>query len=219
MIPAAALADPTTSLTDFALGALTAALGLRLCARERRAGQLSRGLLGAGLLSVSAVALLGGAVHGFAPRLAVPTKSAIWGLIYSGIGLAMVLVLAALAVAALPRRVHPWILAALGSRLLAGVAFPAAREPWLLVLDFALAVLALLGAGLDLWLRRRETAGGWILAAALVSLLGGFAQLSRFAPHPLFNHNDLFHVALMAGLYLFYRGGLLLRDRGGGRPS
>jgi len=208
-----ALAEPTTSLTNVVLGMLAAGFGLRLW--SRRAGQLSRGLLAAGLLAVSAVALLGSAVHGLAPRLAVATKAAIWDLIYSGIGLATVLILAALALSTLPRIAHAWTLAALAARLFFAVAFAAGRDPRLLVLDFAVAALALVGAGVDLWLRRREAAGGWILAAALVSLLGGFAQLSRLAPHPRFNHNDLFHVTLMAGLYLFSRGGSRLRDRTG----
>lgn len=208
-----ALAEPTTSLTDFALAALAAGLGVRLWSRGRRGGQLSRALLAAGLLSVSVVALLGGAVHGFAPLLAVPAKAAIWGLIHAGIGLATALLLAAFAVGTLPRAAHSWVLGALGSRLLFGLALDAGRDPRLLVVDFAVAVLGMVGAGFDLWLRRREAAGGWILGAALVGVLGGFVQLSRLAPHPRFNHNDLFHLAVMAALFLFYQGGLRLRDQ------
>jgi hypothetical protein len=37
-------------------------------------------------------------------------------------------------------------------------------------------------------------------------------QVLRIAPHPQFNHNDLFHVVQTGALYLLYRGGLLMRD-------
>jgi len=49
-----------------------------------------------------------------------------------------------------------------------------------------------------------ERGGGPGRGAALV-------QAFRLAPHPQFNHNDLFHVVQMGALYLLYRGGMLFR--------
>ena len=38
-------------------------------------------------------------------------------------------------------------------------------------------------------------------------------QASGFAPHPSFNHNDLYHVIQVAAMFLLYRGARTLNDR------
>ena len=58
----------------------------------------------------------------------------------------------------------------------------------------------------------RAPSAAWILAGVALSVAGGAVQVMRLAPHPRFNHNDLYHVIQMGALYLFYRGGLLLVD-------
>lgn len=47
--------------------------------------------------------------------------------------------------------------------------------------------------------------GPYLLLGMVVSLAGAFVQARRIAPHPLFNHNDLFHVLEMGALYLCYQ--------------
>jgi len=54
-------------------------------------------------------------------------------------------------------------------------------------------------------------AARWITAGVAVSVVAAAIQALKLAPHPQFNHNDLFHVVQMGALYLLYRGGLLLR--------
>jgi hypothetical protein len=56
--------------------------------------------------------------------------------------------------------------------------------------------------------RRRGRA--WLKRAIGVSLLGLAVLVRKLAPHPAFNHNDLYHVIQMGGLYCLYRGAALL---------
>ncbi len=86
------------------------------------------------------------------------------------------------------------------------------REFRIVGYEYATTLLLLLLLAFDL-LWRREAARGFVVAGIFVSLVGGFAQTLRLAPHPHFNHNDVFHVVQMAALWLLFRGGLLLRDR------
>jgi hypothetical protein len=51
------------------------------------------------------------------------------------------------------------------------------------------------------------------VAGVMVSFAAAGVQQSGFALHQHFNHNDLYHVIQMAGVYLLYRGGRLLRSR------
>jgi hypothetical protein len=47
----------------------------------------------------------------------------------------------------------------------------------------------------------------------LVTLAASLIQALRISPHPLFNHNDLYHVVQMLGLWLLYLGAVELKDR------
>ncbi len=44
------------------------------------------------------------------------------------------------------------------------------------------------------------------VSAILIAIAGATVQSLKLAPHPLFNHNDLFHVIQMLSFYFFYRG-------------
>ncbi len=79
------------------------------------------------------------------------------------------------------------------------------------IYDYGLAMLAVLLLQLPGLLRRRPAAG-WIAAGILVSFAAAAVQALRLAPHPSFNHNDLYHIIQIGAFYLLYRGGRLLQD-------
>lgn len=72
----------------------------------------------------------------------------------------------------------------------------------------SLLLLALLALG-----GRRRPGARSLLAGVLVGFAGALVQRSGFALHPHFNHNDLFHVVEMAGVWLYYRAAAALQDR------
>ena len=83
----------------------------------------------------------------------------------------------------------------------------------LLMLDYGSAQLAILALVAYRWHSDRTPSAPWIAAGVAVSALGALVQHSGFALHEHFNHNDLYHVIQMVGLYFLYRGGALFRDR------
>jgi hypothetical protein len=78
--------------------------------------------------------------------------------------------------------------------------------------DYLVTLVILLALGLD-FMRRGEPAAGFVVAGVLVSATAALAQYLRISPHPWFNHNDVYHVIQTAGVWLFFRAGLLLHDR------
>ena len=52
----------------------------------------------------------------------------------------------------------------------------------------------------------------WLIAGVIVYVLSAVIQQSGVRPHERPNHNDLYHVVLAIGLYLFYRSARLLKD-------
>jgi len=193
------IAEPSTTLTDYALAALCATLA------DRLRGQASPApLWAAGLGAVALAALLGGTSHGFAPSLSETTTLFLWFGTYVLIGLANLLMLCA-ALSTLPRPLRAALIAAalikLGAYLVLGVA---RRDFAWVSVEMGLTLFGLLAIGVY-----RQRAGlpgaGWLLAGVTVSFAGALVQYARLAPHRYFNHNDLFHVVQMLAMILFYR--------------
>jgi hypothetical protein len=65
-------------------------------------------------------------------------------------------------------------------------------------------------AGLKSGIRRDEPAIRWLLAGILVTLVGFAVLRARLTLHTHFNHNDLYHLIQGAGLYLLYKGVVLV---------
>lgn len=202
------LSEPMTMLTDYALTVLGGLLGARLVRTARREGQISIGLWGAALLATAFGAFLGGTSHGFAAYLSPAAAKTMWLATYGAIGLANALLLAGAFVAETTGRVRPWLVGATAVQLAAYAAWVSTHREFRYVLyDFGVTLAVLLVLGLRSW-RAGRPSGPWILAGIGTSLVGAVVQLYRIAPHPHFNHNDLFHMIQMVGLYFFYRAGL-----------
>ena len=60
----------------------------------------------------------------------------------------------------------------------------------------------------------RKAGHRWLKRGLYVTLAGLAIQQSGWDLHTHFNHNDLYHVVQMAGLYWLYRGARLLNDLG-----
>ena len=57
---------------------------------------------------------------------------------------------------------------------------------------------------------KRDAAWRWMVGGVAVSVVAASVQALELAPHPNFNHNDLYHVIQIAAMWLFYRGARLL---------
>lgn len=211
------LAEPMTLMTDYALAALGVWLGLRTW-RAAAPGSDPRRTWAAAFWAVAAAAALGGSAHGFAPYLSASAASLLWRATMLAIGLTSGLLLWAAARAVAPRGRRA--LALLGWAIVAEVA---AYGVWVCAVDddFSAAVLQYGGAmaivlAIHLVLAARGRRGArWIAGGIVVSFAAAAIQQAGIAPHPRFNHNDLYHVVQMVGLWLLYLGA---RQAPGNRP-
>jgi hypothetical protein len=67
----------------------------------------------------------------------------------------------------------------------------------------------LIGASAGFMISAAIIGGGekrWLKAGLWISIAGLIIQQAKLAPHPDFNHNDLYHCVQAAALYCFYRG-------------
>jgi hypothetical protein len=198
-----------TLVTDWVLAGIAAVLARRLLAEARRRASLALALWGGAFVASCLGALLGGAYHGFAPQLAESSRVVLWkGTVFS-VGFVSFFLLAGVVLSQLPSRFHSWLVGALALKLVAYLAWMAGHDEYRYVIwDYGSAMIAALAIQIA---RRRDAAARWIAGGILVSFAAAGVQLSGFALHRHFNHNDLYHVVQMAGLWMLYRGAMRLQ--------
>jgi hypothetical protein len=160
----------------------------------------AKGWAGA-FLCLALAALAGGTWHGF-PQF---HPGLLWGAteILAGLASFLMVVATARATGYFPKTI--FCLAAV--KLVLYLGWTLEHDEFIgVVIDggSALLVVALLHA------IRRDPAWRWIVGGVAVSVVGAGVQAAHLAPHPQFNHNDLYHVIQMAAMWLFYRGAKLL---------
>jgi hypothetical protein len=206
------ISEPTTMITDFALGAVSAVLGWRLyrSAQEERARKCWG--LAFGALAVSAV--LGGLHHGFAAVMTQATFAISWKFTVFAIGAFSFGMMAGSVLATMRGAVRAGLLVIASAQLVIYAAWMLAHDAYgYVVLDTAIAMATLLL--LHGWsaVSRRDIASYWALAGIAVSALAAAVQYYHVTLHEQFNHNDLYHVIQIAAMALFFNGGRLLQDR------
>jgi len=169
-----------------------------------------------GFYAIAGAALLGGSVHGYRPILDPVVERVMWtGTLWS-IGLFAFCAVGTAARSMMPPRE--------GRRaIVIGAVALAAYFAWTLFDGRFVVAIAAYGVGLAVLvvptaLADREGGGPrrgapWIVAGVAVTVVGSVIQQAGLAPHPHFNHNDLFHVIQVVAMGFFYRAGRLLTDR------
>ena len=180
------MSEPVTMLTDYALGAVCAWLGVRLFRFSR--------YWAIAFLALALAAFLGGTWHGVFP------SSALWKATILSVGVASFGMVAGSALLATRGFVRNTLTSFAALKLLLYSGWMLFHDDFIWVIADTGSALAIVGA-LHLW-----RFNGWMLAGVGVSVAAALAQASGLALHRHFNHNDLYHVVQIAALLLFYRG-------------
>ncbi len=65
------------------------------------------------------------------------------------------------------------------------------------------------------WLGKEDPGAPWVFSGFLITLAGASFTVTKYGFHKHFNHNDIFHVIQIAGMYLIYRGTMMITNYGG----
>jgi hypothetical protein len=195
-------AEPMTFATDLLLALVAAVFAVRLAASPP--GR-ARAAWASAFAALAVAAALGGAAHALAPLrdTRLLWTATLWALGVASFGLLLggcSLVLSAGAAR--------WAAVALGIKL--GFTLRRAASDgdfrWA-VLDYGTALLLLLLLAALAWRRQRALWAPWAAGGIAVSLVAAALQQAGWDPHRHFNHNDLYHLVQMVGLWLLYRAG------------
>lgn len=210
------ITEPTTMVTDYILAGMGIFFGRKLFLRGQEINQQAIRLWAVAFVAMALGALAGGTSHGFANYLGDLGQTITWKLTVYAIGIASVCLAAAAIHAHFTGLTRKFLLAVVVIKFLVYAVWMVNHDDFEYVInDYAPTMLFVLL--LECWglITRRATSAPWIIAGIVISFVGAAIQQNEIGLHQHFNHNDLYHVIQMAGLYLLYRGGLLLRDKEG----
>jgi hypothetical protein len=205
------ITEPTTMLTDYALGALCLWLGWKLYAPAASRRQTAVKLWAGAFFATALASFVGGTYHGFTSILSGSTLEGLWKVTVYFTGFSSFFLLSAVLVADLPHSVRRWAVALCALKLVVYLVWMVTHDDFLFVVyDYGSAMILILVFQVRAFYKFQSSAAGWIVGGILLSFVGAAIQQSGFSLHQHFNHNDLFHVVQMVAFYLLYRGGKAL---------
>jgi uncharacterized protein DUF6962 len=204
------ISEPATMVTDYLLAALALPLAGLLLRTAHQRDSMAIMLWGSSFVAVAIAATLGGTVHGFANQLGTRRRE-LWRATTFLLALAADLLVVAAGVALLPVAAASCLALTMAVKLVLFTAWMRTRDHFRLVVvaqSLSLAALLALGLAFGRW----GNGTSWIAAGVLACFIAGLVQQSGLTMRRL-NQNDLSHLVQLVGVYLLYRGGLLLVER------
>ena len=207
------ISEPSTLVTDYVLGGLTAVLAWRLLVANRQRPQRAVRSWAAALMAVAVGSIVGGTYHGFALHLTSGVALALWKATMLVMGIASFFLTLSAILASAPPRVHRLLGAAAFIKFCVYAAWVSIHDDFKYVImeygSTLLLVLVLVATGRIRGDRRHRA---FIAGGILVSIAAALIQQSGVSLHAHFNHNDLMHVVQMGAVWLLFEGGRRLRD-------
>jgi hypothetical protein len=180
---------------------------------RRGAGALPVRLWGVAFLALAIGAVFGGSYHALIDTLGARALALIWQINVYAIGVFGFFAVTATFVAATTAWLRTFAVAVMAVILALYVAWMTTHDDFVYVNAFNGAVMAVvLIVQAYTVFARRDPASPWIIAGIVVSAFAALVQLTSFSLGAL-DHNSLFHLVELAGLYLLFRGASLLRSR------
>jgi hypothetical protein len=207
------ITEPTTMLTDYLLAFFILMLSGRLFKLNESDRQRSVQLWNFAFITTAFGAILGGTSHGFALYLNAFLQTFIWKATIYAIGFATFFMLSGTVIALVKNPARRWLLLLATLQLAVYCIWMLTHVDFKYVIyDYVPAMLIVVALQLFAYRQTRTETSKWIISGVIVSFAAAAIQQSGFTLHQHFNHNDLYHVIQMGGMYLFYRGVSLLED-------
>jgi hypothetical protein len=199
-------------LTDYLLAIVATVCALRLKYRLPHRRQLSISWWAGGFAALALAAVAGGTYHGIGAALGPEASAALWKLTVYAVGVFNFAALMGSTVGCVGGQRRSRLISLNVALLLVYAVWMATHDDFRYVVYYSAA--AMLGLFLlHLVYGKREASTPWMVAAVVVSAIAAVVQAQGIGLLAL-GYNDLYHLIQVVGVYLFYRGGTLLRDHG-----
>jgi hypothetical protein len=201
------LHEPITMLTDYGM-AVEAGLFAWLLLKVKQGEPHRYAVLWSLAFGcVALAAVLGGTLHGFLDYLEAPWGQRLWQSMIYVLSIASSLMLLATVTVTTAKRWRRWCEMAVVVKFGIYLHWAIGCQDYLCVVIDYLSAMGLLLL-FESYARWDQPCWGisWRVTGVVVSCLAVGVQGSEWRLDPLLNHNDLYHLIQMVGLWLFYQG-------------
>lgn len=208
------ISEPVTMLTDYLIFGQSMLLAWYLHGSRAGSKNRSKTLWTWALVAIGLASLFGGTYHGFSLVIPADLNNYLWKATTISIGFVSCLVVAGTAFATTAGAWRTVLVSISLIQLLIYTGWMATHDEFVyVILNYAPSMILVFILQAIALARRRLGSELFIMGGVVVSFVGAGVQQSGLALHHHFNHNDIYHLIQMVGIYLFYRGALKLRDR------
>ena len=206
------MAEPVTAVTDYLLSLLSLYCGVRVTQHYWRTFQASHFHLACFFFSLGISSLLGGIFHTIRYSLTATLVETIWVITMVSSGVTVFFLLLFIMAVTVPFRtfsVIKWISIIALCVFLGKTTQHFSTSP-LLYFSIPPIIFTFIIIGNQL-IRQPSYGVRMILRSLCIFLIGGLI-LQTGISFSIFNHNDLFHLFMMVGIWVLYRGGSEIND-------
>lgn len=208
------MTEPATVLTDALVAVLALAWGIDLRRRSRESGSSAQRLWGMTFFALAFSAISGAAYHGTGHVLSETFRDTIWTTTLLSMTLVSGFLFAAVVCQSLAGLRRKWLLGlVILKAILVGAWVLLSPHFIIAIVDYGTAMLVTVTLALYCLDGGPCSSARWYLIAVGISALAAGIQILKLAPHPHFNHNDLFHLVQLVANGCFYRGAQAGRDK------
>ena len=200
------LYEPTTAITDYIIFILGMIFGW--FTNQIPDSQFHQ-LWGTAFFFVAMGGLLGGTIHGFGPRLTEVQQTIIWRSTLIFIATTGLLLAMSVAIIFVTGKGENALYLTAAVLLIMYYIRMRDQDTFRSAVTFYLPLMGISLFGfLVAFFHYGLTGALSVSIGLLVCLAGSGVQVMKISIHEKFNHNDLFHVIQMFGMFLMYRGGM-----------
>lgn len=198
--------EPTTAITDYIIFLLGVFFGWStLAIQDSQFHQL----WGASFISIGIGAFFGGTSHGFGPKMKEIYRKIIWRFTLIFIGISGLLIAMSSSVFFMTEKGENALFIIAGILLITYYLKIRKQDSFRSAVTFYMPLLGVSLVGFPMAFYFQDITGALSITIGLiVCIAGSLIQKMKISIHEKFNHNDLFHVIQMLGMFLMYRGGL-----------
>ena len=200
------LYEPTTAITDYIIFLLGVFFGLAtLAIQDSQFHQL----WGLAFYSIGIGGFLGGTSHGFGPKLKEVYRKILWRFTLVFIAVTGLLITMSAALFFVTEKGENALYIITGVLLLTYFQRIRKKDSFRSAVTFYMPLMGISLVGFAMAFYFQNMTGALsITVGLLVCVAGTVVQVMKISVHEKFNHNDLFHVIQMLGMFFMYRGGL-----------
>lgn len=200
------LYEPTTAITDYIIFILGIIFGgLTISIQNSQFHQL----WGASFISIGIGAFFGGTSHGFGPKMKGIYRKVLWRITIIFIGISGIFMAMSSSLFFITENGKYALFITAGVLLILYLLKIRKQDSFRSAVTFYMPLLGVTLVGFSMAFYFQNITGAlFITIGLIVCITGSLTQLLKISLHEKFNHNDLFHVIQMLGMYLMYRGGM-----------